>query len=251
MPLSLRHPLKQPWLLLGSLSFLAACQLYTPALAPPVNRPAPQRLLALSAEQIARYYPMEAGRSWTFALEQTQNDQDNTKFKTMTMLTEPLPTEGGAEQAILRRRYPDSDVLPNPTLIRRFPDRVELSRYQETVRAAFAPQLEALEAEAPRFVTAMKLPFEPGQRWQGRIFNGGTEFIYVVGEETVTVPAGTFQALKIEHHKQYANGKEDFLRYWYAPDVGMVKLYEELTFYYGQWLKFRSTGMLTDYHPKK
>lgn len=232
-----------PLLCLGFVA-LSACQTSFAPLLPPVNSAARPLQSLSQGTSMSRYYPMEAGRSWTFALEQSQNDQDNTKFKTMRMFTEPLPAEGGAEQAVLRRVYPDSAVTPNPTLIRRFGDRVELSRYQETVQDAFAPQLES--SNAP-FVTALKWPFDPGHRWEGRRFKGGSEWIYIVGEEQVSVPAGTFRALKIEHHKRYENGKEDFLRYWYAPDVGMVKLYEELTFYYGEWLKFRSTGVLTAY----
>lgn len=232
--------------LFGTALMLVACQA---PLSPFISQapPAPAPLQALQTNSTIRsYYPMEAGRSWTFALEQSQNGKDNTKFKTMRMFTEPLPAEGGAEQAVLRRAYPDSTVTPNPTLIRRFNDRVELSRYHETVQAAFAPEL-MLEAASAPFVTALKMPFAPGNRWEGRRFKGGSEWISVVGEERVSVPAGEFMALKIEHHKRYENGKEDFLRYWYAPEVGMVKLYEELTFYYGEWLKFSSTGVLTAY----
>lgn len=135
---------------------------------------------------------------------------------------------------------------PTPTLVKRFADRVELSRYQaQVVRESF--MLPVSEERGSNFLIALQLPLQPGNQWEGRIFQGGTERIQVMGLERITVPAGTFQTLKIEHHLQYANGKEDYLRYWYASGIGMVKLYEELTFYYGQWLKFRSTGLLTDY----
>ncbi|PIQ28718.1 hypothetical protein COW36_11875 [bacterium (Candidatus Blackallbacteria) CG17_big_fil_post_rev_8_21_14_2_50_48_46] len=230
-------------LIFSALFFLSACQA---TLAPnPVSR---SSVKTLSASEIKRYYPLEAGRSWTFSLEQSQNDQPNTKFKTMIMRAEPLGVEGEAETAVLRRSYPDSDIKPTPTLVKRFADRVELSRYHEQVlRESF--KLPEAEVRGVNFLTAMQLPFQAGKAWEGRVFNGGTETIQVMGFETVTVPAGTFQALKIEHHLRYENGKEDYLRYWYAPDLGMVKLYEELTFYYGQWLKFRSTGVLTQFTP--
>ena len=209
------------------------------------------------AGEIASLYPIAAGHSWTFELQQTQNDQDNSKFRTMTMFTEPLPPESGAERAVLRRAYPDSNVTPTPSLIKRFADRVELSRYQP----ASSPDLAAgrLSLVAPAgaqlpdvkrgvgFIIAMQLPFEPGHAWEGRVFQGGSETIAIKGYESVSVPAGNFRALLVEHHLRYDNGREDFLRYWYVPGIGMVKLYEELTAYFGQWLKFRSTGVLTQY----
>lgn len=232
---------------------LGGCALALLACQPQPSAPAPRNLAPVRAASnlaatnaIQRYYPIEPGRKWTFALEQRQNGQDNTKFKTLNMEIEPLPGDGAIEQAVLRRSYPDSTTVPTPTLIRRFGDRVELSRYHSTVVSAFAPQMEQ-EIQGQGYIVAMQLPFEAGKNWEGRLFNGGRETIRIAGEETLTVPAGTFKTLKIEHHLQYNNGKEDFLRYWYAPDVGMVKLYEELTFYYGQWLKFQSTGVLTQY----
>lgn len=211
------------------------------------------------ASSLQRYYPMEAGRSWTFELSQTQNGQDNSKYKVMNMFTEPLPNADGAEQAVLRRVYPGAAVTPTPSLIKRFGDRIDLSRYKDPAPARLEPLSLQMGLQLPanlplpavtrgvNFVTAMQLPLTPGNSWEGRVFQGGTETVSVKGEETVTVPAGTFQALLIEHHLRYDNGKEDYLRYWYAPGVGMVKLYEELTAYFGQWLKFTSTGVLTQY----
>ena len=206
------------------------------------NFVAPARLYVKHTPSLERYYPMEAGRSWTFALAQTRNDIPQST-KTMLMHTESLGSEGEAQTAVLRRNYPASDIKPLPSLIKRFPDRVELSRYQGNIlRESF--QLPENE-RGVNFVTALQMPFEVGNSWEGRIFQGGTETIRVAGFETLDIPAGRFESLKIEHHLRYNNGKADFLRYWYAPGVGMVKLYEELTVYYGQWLKFKSTGTLT------
>jgi hypothetical protein len=230
------------------LLLLSACQSAAlPVRAPQsANAPLLAQTAPVNASLLQRYYPLEMGRSWTYLLEQSQNDQPNTKFKTMIMRVESNGTEGEAQTAVLRRSYPDSDIKPTPTLAKRFGDRVELSRYHEQVlRESFALQEPALRGK--NFIIALQMPFESGKAWEGRLFQGGSETIRVVGFETVTVPAGTFQALKMEHHLRYDNGKEDFLNYWYAPDVGMVKLYEELTFYYGQWLKFRSTGVLKQF----
>lgn len=218
-------------------------------------QPALPRLQAQQASarlsDIEQYYPIQAGRSWTFELSQTQNGQDNSKYKTMVMAIEPLPAENGAERAVLRRVYPGASITPTPSLIKRFADRVELSRYQNPTGFEFlglqTPTDSALTSRGVNFVTALQLPVQPGNSWEGRVFQGGTETVSVKGLEPVSVPAGNFQALLIEHHLRYENGKEDYLRYWYAPGIGMVKLYEEMTVYFGQWLKFTSTGVLTQY----
>ena len=220
----------------------------------------PSRVQAQARREagVQQYYPVAAGHSWTFELSQTQNGSDNTKYKTMNMFTEPLPPENGAERAVLRRTYPGVNVTPTPSLIQRFADRVELSRYKDPAPARLEPLALQLPAEMPlpallpgsrgvNFVTAMQMPLNLGNSWEGRVFQGGTETVSVKGEETVVVPAGTFQTLVIEHHLRYDNGKEDYLRYWYAPGIGMVKLHEELTAYFGQWLKLSSTGVLTKY----
>lgn len=244
-----------------SLSTLAACQGPMPVTRQLSQASTPRQQAREDA--LSAYYPTAAGHRWTFALEQTQNGSDNTKFKTMHMSTEALPPEGGAERAIYRRVYPDSTVTPTPSLAKRFPDRIELSRWQppadarQTASDSFGLQMPvalpagARPAPLPNrtngYIVAMQLPFEPGKAWEGRSFTGGSETIAIKGFEDLTVPAGKFRALVVEHHLRYDNGREDYLRYWYAPGVGMVKMYEELTAYFGQWLKFRSTGVLTEY----
>lgn len=200
---------------------------------------------------LSTLYPLDPGHRWTYQLSQKQNGEPKDKVKTLQMWTEALATDGNVFQAVLRRGYPDSPVSPNPTLARLYNDRIELSRYQApTLSDLYAsPELAAPSTEGQNFVTILKAPFSPGQSWEGRLFKEGSETVKVIGWESVQVPAGTFQALKIEHHKQYPNGKADFLYYWYAPQVGMVKLYEELTVYYGQWLKYESVGELLSHTP--
>lgn len=224
---------------------------YPASVPTPIRAPQGIQAQSQSPQAVADLYPLTPGHQWSYELRQKQNGEPRPKVKTLQMWTEALPADGPVVQAVLRRGYPDSTVAPNPTLARLYSDRVELSRYTEQLVSAFdLPAAVAAEAaaqtqtEGQNFVTILKAPFEPGQAWEGRLFKGGTETVKVVGWESVTVPAGTFEALKIEHHKQYNDGKADFLYYWYAPQVGMVKLYEELTVYYGQWLKYESTGEL-------
>lgn len=254
--------MKRSFIGILALGSLLACQ--SPSFNPATGSPSGQARLNRQSEQnlIARYYPIAPGHSWTFQLQQSQNGQDNTKFKTMNMFTEALPPEAGAERAVMRRSYPDSTVTPTPSLAKRFSDRVELSRYQAPAQASTqvsAPTgLETLSLQPPagaqlpavrgvNFISAMQLPLNPGNHWEGRIFQGGTETISVKGFESISVPAGKFETLVVEHHLRYDNGKEDYLRYWYAPNIGMVKLHEELTTYFGQWLKLQSDGLLVKY----
>lgn len=219
----------------------------------PQGVPANVQAQTQNTQAVADLYPLAPGHQWRYELRQKQNGEPRPKVKTLQMWTEALPADGPVMQAVLRRGYPDSTVAPNPTLARLYNDRVELSRYQAELLSDFdLPAAVAAEVaaqtqganEGQNFVTILKAPFEPGQHWEGRLFKGGTETVKVIGWESVTVPAGTFRALKIEHHKQYNNDKSDFLYYWYAPNVGMIKLYEELTVYYGQWLHYESTGEL-------
>ena len=94
----------------------------------------------------------------------------------------------------------------------------------------------------------MQLPFETNHSWEGRIFQGGKEEISILGFEEVVVPAGKFNALKVQHHLTYNNGKDDTLVYWYAENVGNVKLHEEVTIQLGeQWMKLKADGVLKSF----
>ncbi len=206
-------------------------------------------LQRLSTDVLSRYYPMAPGMQWTYALEQFQDDKDNTRFKSMTITAEAETTPTAI---ILRRAYPDSTVQPRPSLARRLTDRILLSHYENPLLSAgtllsqtfFDNAVQDTPSPTTGFITALQAPLSVGQSWPGRAFKGGTETILVAGIETLSLPAGNFEALRIEHHLNYDNGQKDVLRYWYAPEVGLVKMYEEISFYTNRWIKFKSTGVL-------
>lgn len=209
-----------------------------------------QASLQFQAQARQNYFPMEHGRFWQFELSQRQNGSDNTKYKTLKMQLEALDETPAVQRAVLHRQVSGSNVTPKSSLIQRYPDRVELSRYQQSGEDQTLAYLST-ESLAPfataGYIIAMQFPLQIGQCWEGRAFKGGQESICVKNFEQLDLPAGRFDTVMIEHHLQYNNGKEDFLRYWYAAGVGMVKMHEELTVYFGQWLKLESTGVLTDY----
>lgn len=220
---------------------------------------------SLNTQDLTRYYPIAPGMQWQYTLQQSQDGQDNTRYHTMQITQEALPQDSATAtpaSAILRRSYPESPQQPRPGLARRFGDRVELSHYQESAVSTFMTSpaglpLPANTAQATTspltaqgtvgFIVALKTPLSPGNAWPGRQFQGGSETLSIKTLEKIETPAGTFDTLCVEHHIRYDNGREDFLRYWYAPQVGMVKMHEEITFYTDRWSKFVSTGILSGF----
>jgi hypothetical protein len=224
--------------LFAGLCLLSACT--SNQMPPQSPLVASSSLQRLSTDVLTRYYPMTPGLQWTYALEQFQDDKDNTRFKTMTITAE---AESSPAAIILRRSYPDSPLQPRPSLARRLSDRVLLSHYESPLLSS-ATVSNATPLPTTGFITALQSPLSIGQSWPGRAFQGGTETISVAALETLQLPAGNFETLRIEHHLKYDNGREDVLRYWYAPEVGLVKMYEEISFHTDRWVKFKSTGVL-------
>lgn len=191
------------------------------------------------------YYPLKKDMAWTYKLTQSQDGQSNNKFKEMTMSVVDEKIEDGFESYVLKRYYPSSSIQPNQTLAKVFPDHIELSRYiqQEVFNTTKLP------SRTKDYIISMKIPMKDGESWEGRDFSEGTELISVKGSETITVPFGTFNCVKINHHLVYKNGKSDDLFYWYAPNIGMVKLHEEITVQLGdRFVKMAADGELTNFN---
>lgn len=175
-------------------------------------------------------YPADVGRHWTYQTWQTQGGQPEKPGKEQRMVVERSVDEGQ-----VMRRFLGTWEAP-PTLIRRSPDAVVLSRF-------FADGPQATES-----ITILKLPVTPGQEWPGRTFVGASERIAVVGLEQVVVPAGRFDTWHVRHYLQYDAGGGDTLDYWYAGGVGMVRCIERITLQTGgQPLKMQVRALLTQY----
>jgi hypothetical protein len=71
----------------------------------------------------------------------------------------------------------------------------------------------------------LKVPFKVGDSWTIR-FDGieGTKTIGAV--ETIKVPAGTFEAVRVDTDYARANQRR-LNRCWYAPGVGLLKMTED------------------------
>jgi hypothetical protein len=161
---------------------------------------------------------------------QSQNGATPAK-KAMSMAITRVETVGDETEATLERTY--GSFAPPPTRVRKGAAGVKLSRLADPV-------------DGPS-ITILKFPLQVGQTWPGRDFGGGnTETIAPQGLETVEVPAGRFEAQRVDHHIAYSNGATDTLSYWYAPGVGMVKMIENLTVWQGETaVHLSSTGSLT------
>jgi hypothetical protein len=73
--------------------------------------------------------------------------------------------------------------------------------------------------------------------------------VHAIAIETVTVPAGTFEAMRVDHEITYAQGATDTLNYWYAPGVGCVKMIERTTLFSGPTpTHLEVIGELTSWH---
>lgn len=225
---------------------LLSCQTtaeFTQQLTQPTNN----RLTSQNtAAQNNRYYPVETGRNWVFELQQYQNDKPNPVLKEMRWTVVSSQNEGEQQTAVIKREQSHSTAQPHATLAQITSAGVTLSRYTEPLLIQAAGLTENPWQHQPG-ITVLKSPLTMGQTWPGRQFQGGSETIQVVGTESVTVPAGTFQAIKINHQMRYDNGKADDLYYWYAPGVGTVKLHEEMTVHFGEWMKLKAVAVLKSY----
>jgi hypothetical protein len=80
----------------------------------------------------------------------------------------------------------------------------------------------------PTPMTMLKLPAKAGDKWESNIGGAiGNQLHKIVGEEEVKVPAGTYNAIRVEMTVQLpaeAGMREVKQTHWFAPGVGVVKI---------------------------
>jgi hypothetical protein len=99
----------------------------------------------------------------------------------------------------------------------------------ESVSAKGVYRLQSGETKHDTPICYLKLPNKPGDKWdfaEGRIKGTMTSF----EQEQVTVPAGTFTAIRIEMVESLRPPRPGDVvpvppkwTFWYAPGVGLVK----------------------------
>jgi hypothetical protein len=211
---------------------LSACQLPAASKAPGLT--GARAAVRVSAREAATdLYPVIPGARWEYVLQQKQGDNPVQERPMSIAIVSAEARPDGATLAVTERRY--ENWSPPRTRVLRYPDKVVLSRLSDP--------------EDGPSITIMQLPLKAGRTWPGRPLEGGnSETLQAMGVETVKVPAGSYQAQRVDHLIRYSNGATDTLSYWYAPGVGVVKMIERSTlFQEGGEVHLEVTGLLKAY----
>jgi len=183
---------------------------------------------SLTAESL---YPLEPGARWQYRTTSRSGDGPEHPGPDQVFNLVQVEAATGSMQAVMERRFGERQ-MPS-TLIVRTSEGVTLSRYLKPEDGS---------------ITVLKWPLTPGANWPGRSWPQAQETIQYAGTESVRVPAGTYEAARMDHVIRYQTGSTDELHYWYAPGVGMVKAIEGLTVDLGQGPVFHQvTCELTSY----
>ncbi len=166
-----------------------------------------------AARQSQSIYPLTKGLYWRFS--SVSRSGSGPERPGPDQVSEVIESEYvlGQVRAIVKRMSGDREMPPT-----------------RAVADARAVTLSRANNPEDGSITVLNFPLEPGRTWPGRSWGShAQEFISVVGTESITVPAGTFEATRTRHRIAYATGAEDLLHYWYVPGIGMVKAIEGLT----------------------
>jgi hypothetical protein len=71
----------------------------------------------------------------------------------------------------------------------------------------------------------LEAPFRIGTTWENKT-SGAQGTSTIVGVETIKVPAGTFEAVRVDMEQNRAGRLQGTLQAWYAPGVGLLKMTE-------------------------
>ena len=164
------------------------------------------------------YYPLSVAARWTYDMK----PHEDGAVLTQTVTVEEQNWENGAWHYVVRESDPISDAT---TYLRKdasgasITSRVERGGPFGELRTMFQPDLPVL-----------RFPLEPGAHWKGklRVVTGlfGRSLrvaCWVEGKETIRVPAGSFDCLRIRIERKWGLRKPEIVRAWYAPRVGLIK----------------------------
>ncbi len=153
------------------------------------------------------YFPLKKGTTWTykrilksgegppFTVQVTESDKDGTQLETF----------------VKDRDNKDKDKL------------VASETVVVTDDGIYRTAINGIKPDAP--VCFFKLPPKKGDRWDvdtkihGQVVKG----TFTIDEEEVTVPAGTYKAIKVEAKDFNIGGAQTTIVCWFAEKVGVVK----------------------------
>jgi hypothetical protein len=174
------------------------------------------------------YYPLAAGHTWVYAAQVDGEASELTKRVT------------GVEEVGGREAY----VVSHEGL----PGMMKTLHLHQTPQGA---QLVKARFELREPIPWVQYPLRPGETWTGRLFtadgqDGGALSFTVEPTEEVTVPAGTFEAVRLRMDGE-THGPSLQSRVWLAPGVGEVKRTVRLS--QGDQTISESTLMLKQFKP--
>ncbi|HEY9843627.1 MAG: hypothetical protein ACAI44_40740 [Candidatus Sericytochromatia bacterium] len=199
--------LRRLFLLAGLASFITAC-------APAGLNPGPvgvrQQAVRPAPRTAAALFPVQQGYHWDYAVTVAPvMDPDDEDHGTYSLeIDKAVPGPAGTRLE-LRGLSGFSHSYSFPTLIQG-PDGIQLR--DMTFLGLGADEVQGLG------IDFIRLPLQPGQRWEDENWIGK-----VKGFETVSVPAGNFQAWRIEVIGTYDQAYTTVGDYWIAPGQGVVK----------------------------
>lgn len=173
------------------------------------------------------YFPLRVGDSWTYR----NSEEGGFTFKVVS----EEPQAGGASRFTV-------ELLSGVKIISVF----SKTEGRVLLHAEQYPEHEGMEAKYEPPKPYLVNPLTVGQKWQWTGLDPARvevrESSRVVGTESVTVPAGTFRAMKVV--TEISGAAEKTRTSWYADGVGLVKSITEAG-------KIKYGSDLTDYSFKK
>jgi len=159
--------------------------------------PAPKK-----AEESTLHYPTKVGDKWTYLL--TDKTGKEKEWEIVEMVT-AVEDKKGVKVVTVGRFEEDGKVYPNRT--REVSDRGVWQTEQLGFGALDSPWVH------------LKLPHKPGQMWDFQKTS-----MTAHGPERVKVPAGEYDAIRVEIRNKDEPKSDPIQTAWFAPRVGIVKL---------------------------
>jgi hypothetical protein len=160
-----------------------------------------------ATEESAFYYPTKVGDKWTYTLTEKTGKDKGKKHELVEEVT-AVEDKQGVKVVTVGRIHHDGKVYTHR--IRRVSDQGVW-------------QIESVGFEDHRTPWVfLKLPHKPGQTWEDDR-NDKENSLAAHGPERVKVPAGEFNAIRVEWRKRGEPKSDPIHAEWYAPRVGSSK----------------------------
>jgi hypothetical protein len=147
----------------------------------------------------SKYYPLKPGTQWTYQIGTVQVTMKVAKIETYEGVLCGL-VESSVEGKVVSTEHISSDD-----------------------KGVYRHSFNAMKASEPLCI--LKLPPKKDQTWtfDAKIATETVKGTFKSGEESVKVPAGMYKATTSFTTACELNGMKAEFKYWFAPDVGVVK----------------------------